>query len=193
MRILAIDPGDKESAWLEFEPDLTGNGPGRPLKFGFVPNDELLTKISDDFGEHNPCDHLVIEGIASYGMAVGREVFDTCIWIGRYLQHWERNCCQRNTSSLLYRPDIKLHLCYSRRAKDPNVRQALLDRWGGKSAVGLKATPGPLYGISSHAWSALAVAVTRADQLRAEMQASAKLSPATPSPTPKTVVQGAFL
>ena len=64
-------------------------------------------------------------------------------------------------ASLVYREDVKLHLCGSPRAKDANIRQALIDRWGGKAeAVGTVKKPGPLYGVKSHAWSALAVAVT---------------------------------
>jgi len=60
---------------------------------------------------------------------------------------------------------VKLHLTQTRRAKDANIRQALIDRYGpGKAlAVGLKATPGPLYGLTGDCWSALAVAVTAAD------------------------------
>ena len=90
----------------------------------------------------------------------------------------------RSEVVLVERPDIKLVLCGSRAAKDPNVRQALIDRWGGDSvAVGGKKCPecrqrrtqqsgcglcrgsgwehpkGVLYGIGSHVWSALAVAV----------------------------------
>jgi hypothetical protein len=41
------------------------------------------------------------------------------------------------------------------RAKDANIRQALIDKLG---AVGTKKAPGPLYGISGHLWAALAVA-----------------------------------
>lgn len=46
-----------------------------------------------------------------------------------------------------------------------DVRKALLDlfpRTGGGATpqVGTKAKPGPLYGISTHAWAALGVAVT---------------------------------
>ena len=52
------------------------------------------------------------------------------------------------------------------RAKDANVRAALIDRFGPskRKAIGLKATPGPLYGVHSHMWSALAVAVTYGDR-----------------------------
>jgi len=60
---------------------------------------------------------------------------------------------------------VKLHLCGSARAKDTNIRQALIDRYGGSAAIGKKAAPGPLYGVSKDVWSALAVAVTAADTL----------------------------
>jgi hypothetical protein len=47
------------------------------------------------------------------------------------------------------------------RAKDANIRQALLDLIGPQ---GTKAQPGPTYGIKSHTWAALAVAVYAANQ-----------------------------
>ena len=58
-----------------------------------------------------------------------------------------------------------MHLTNSARAKDANVRQALLDKFGpGKEkAVGKKATPGPLDGLTGDCWSALGVAVTAAE------------------------------
>jgi hypothetical protein len=56
----------------------------------------------------------------------------------------------------VFRKDIKLHLCNSPRAKDANVRQALIDRIGPQ---GTKKNQGPTYGIKSHQWAALAVAV----------------------------------
>jgi len=44
----------------------------------------------------------------------------------------------------------------------------LIDRYGGvggkRAAIGLKASPGPLHGVSKDVWAALAVAVTYADQ-----------------------------
>ena len=55
----------------------------------------------------------------------------------------------------LFRKDIKIHLCGTMKAKDANIRQALIDKHG---KVGTAKNKGPLYGISSHLWSALAVA-----------------------------------
>jgi hypothetical protein len=53
-----------------------------------------------------------------------------------------------------------MHLCNSMRAKDANVRQALIDRFG---PVGTKKQPGKLYGVATHYWAALGVAVYSAD------------------------------
>ena len=74
-----------------------------------------------------------------------------------------------STNGRRCRLDVKLHLCKDSRAKDANIRQALLDRFpatgGGKTPqIGTKAQPGPLYGIKSHLWAALGVAVTFADK-----------------------------
>jgi hypothetical protein len=91
-------------------------------------------------------------------MPVGREVFETCVWIGRFVQAWGAK------HAMVYRSEVKSHLCHSAKAKDSNVRTALIDRWGGKvKAIGNKRAPGPLYGIAGDEWSALAVAVTYAD------------------------------
>jgi hypothetical protein len=111
---------------------------------------------------------LAIEMIASYGMPVGREVFETCVWIGRFVEAFSRDS-RAHAPRLVYRKDVKMHLCGTNKAKDANVRQALLDlfpRTGGGATpqVGTKAKPGPLYGVSTHAWPALGVAVYVAAQ-----------------------------
>jgi hypothetical protein len=148
--LLALDPGNTESAWLLYD-----TATGRPLAFAKEPNPLVLTRL-----DTITANELVVEMVASYGMAVGAEIFDTCVWIGRFLERWDPA-----PHRLIYRPDVKLHLTQTRRAKDANIRQALIDRYGpGKAlAIGLKATPGPLYGLSGDCWSALAVAVTAAD------------------------------
>lgn len=80
-------------------------------------------------------DTLVIEMIASYGMPVGKEVFDTCVWIGRFKQI----AIMRNIKvEYIYRKDEKMNICHSMKAKDSNIRQALIDRFG---EVGTKKNP----------------------------------------------------
>lgn len=150
--ILAVDPGTLESGYCA----LLG---GKVVAAGVIGNAELLPYLQRaDFrlGEYT----LSLEMVASYGMPVGREVFETVRWIGRFQQAWHDPGAVR----LVYRQDVKLHLCHSSKAKDSNVRQAVLDRFdptgGGKTPqVGTKKKPGPLYGVSSHAISALAVAI----------------------------------
>ena len=158
MRLIAIDPGTTESAWVVYEP-FPSSMIGRVLAHGHEPNSDVLWSLRNN--EHD-ADALTIEKIASYGMAVGAEVFDTCIWIGRFDEAWATSSIpHRRPARLVYRRDVKLHLCGQSRAKDPNVRQAILDLYGGKAAaMGRKAARGPLYGVSGDVWSALAVAIT---------------------------------
>jgi hypothetical protein len=142
--ILAIDPGTTESGLVLWRD-------GKVTASGITTNDEVFDWIRSS-SEHAT---VAIEMIASYGMPVGREVFETCVWIGRFVQ-----VAGVERVRLIYRRDVKLHLCGSPRAKDANIRQALIDRLG---PPGTKKAPGGTYGIRSHAWPALAVAVTAAD------------------------------
>lgn len=153
MRILAIDPGPIQSAYVELEG-------GRPVGHEKCDNDYLLGWVCSVAHQH---DHVAIEMIASFGMAVGAEVFETVLWIGRFVQAIAERA---HTPKLIYRLKVKQTLCHDSRAKDANIRQAIIDRFGGKeAAIGRKAAPGPLYGISGDEWSALAVALTYAEEL----------------------------
>lgn len=144
-KVTAIDPGTTHSGVVWY-------GDGQVFDCGIYENDEVLTMFNGG--------PVVIEMIASYGMAVGREVFETCLWIGRYIER----AGGMDKVRLVYRRDVKQHICGSAKAKDANIRQALIDRWGGKAeAIGTKKCPGPLYAVKSHAWAALAVAVTAAE------------------------------
>lgn len=142
--LLAIDPGTTESGYCAL------NG-GRIVFSGVLPNEDVLDLLRPEFA-----DDCAIEMIASYGMAVGREVFETCVWIGRFSEAWRSR--SGNRPALVYRRDVKLHLCGNARAKDANIRQSLIDLIGPQ---GTKKAPGPTYGVRSHAWAALAVGATQ--------------------------------
>lgn len=158
--ILAIDPGTTESAYVT-------TVDGRLREYGKLANDDMLTRLSElSLALQHPPDHaLVVEMIASYGMPVGREVFDTCIWIGRFEERWRTVTHGEAGYATLFRSTVKLHLCGQTRAKDANVRQALIDRFGPgrEKAIGTKAKKGPLWGVKADVWQALALAVTFAD------------------------------
>ena len=89
-------------------------------------------------------------------MAVGKSVFETCVWIGRFIEAWNGEW------EYVYRKDVKMCLCGQTRAKDSNIRQAIMDRYGSERsiAIGTKANPGPLYQVSKDIWAALGVAIT---------------------------------
>lgn len=144
-RILGIDPGTDTSNYVVFDGHAVLD---RGLK---VPNDSLEEAL---LARDIEFDLAGIEQICSYGMAVGKEVFATCHWTGRLLLACNL-AHQGEVTTLVPRLDVKLCLCHSAKARDANVRQALIDRWG---RVGTKKDPGPLYGVSSHLWAALGVA-----------------------------------
>ena len=169
MIILAIDPGTTSSAWLIFNA-LAGQ-PSPSLR-GIEPNGNLLERLRgwhDEarVGEVPFLNALVIERVASYGMSVGDEVFETVHWAGRFAE-----AAYPIPVFRLVRKDVTLNLCQSARANDSNVRRALLDRFGGDAAIGRKASPGPLHGIHGDLWAALGVAVTFADMPSPEQEAA---------------------
>jgi hypothetical protein len=152
-KMLAIDPGPTESAFVLLSHD------DRVEECGKVPNDSLRIALWQPRREHVT---LVLEQIASYGMAVGAEVFETCVWSGRFIEAWSRGGYPWHR---IPRKQVVMHLCGNARGNDSNVRQAIIDRYGGKEkAIGKKKTPGPLYGVSGDCWAALAVGLTWLDK-----------------------------
>ena len=154
MKLLAIDPGNIESAYVLMDGY-------KPVSFGKVLNSELLRIIREDASWQ--ADAVAIERVASFGMPVGREVFETCEWVGRY-------SLAADTEGLpvdcVYRADVKLNLCGSSRAKDGNVRQALIDRFAQhdfKNGKGTKKDPDWFYGFAKDVWAAYGVGVTWMD------------------------------
>jgi len=154
MHIIAIDPGPERSGYVVFDG-------ARVLACGWETTLDIRHVCHEWFRYFAA---VVFEGVESYGMAVGAETFETVFVTGR-LYEFAADIYGDDHVSRIYRKAIKLHLCGSARAKDANIRVALLDRFGGeKVAKGTKAAPGPLYGVSGHCWAALALAVTWWDQ-----------------------------
>ena len=155
MTIFAIDPGPTQTAWIEFH--LRGTPPDniKIIDMGIDLNDAFFHKLRSyvkrSWADDPPS--VVIEMIANMGMPAGKSLFETCVTIGRVVEivaseGWET--CR------MFRSAIKLAICGDSRAKDGNVRQALIDRFG---ETGTKKNQGDLYGVKTHLWQALASGV----------------------------------
>ena len=71
-------------------------------------------------------DQLVYEQFQSFGMAVGESTIESILWNGRLIQA----AMDRDIPvDRIYRKEEKLCLCNTLRAKDANIRQALIDRY----------------------------------------------------------------
>lgn len=155
--VLAIDPGPAESAyaWIQV-------GDCFPIKAAKLPNEELLRYVGSPY---LPADHVAIEMVASYGMSVGREVFETCVWTGRFQQA----ALDPAGVELVYRLDVKKHHCHTGRdVTDANITQALIDRFAPgqpNRGKGTKTVPGWFYGFRADIWQAYALAVVIADRV----------------------------
>ena len=147
MTIIGIDPGPESCGMVvccQFDGECM-----RVAKHGEPTVEDTVSMLQSGGGEA-----VVVEDMVGYGIQAGRSVFETCKVIGRIQQA----CGDR--VRLISRPEVKHELCHSPHANDANIREALIDLWGGKdAAIGSKKNPGPLYGVKGHAWSALAVAV----------------------------------
>lgn len=149
--ILAIDPGTLKSGWCLYSD-------GRVIESGVSDNDSVLD-LFPFFSSR--ADTMAVEMVASYGMAVGRETFETVLWTGRFVQRWVDSCHGRCIK--VYRQDAKRCCCKTHKASDADIRAALIARLGD---VGTKKAPGPLYGVKTHVWAALAIAITAEDMMR---------------------------
>lgn len=161
MKILAIDPGNIESGYAVIQmPEF------KLLTFGKIENEELLDVLLKSYFYN--CDRVAIEMVACYGMPVGKDVFDTCVWIGRFIQaiyNSDETIVKWNDDFInyIYRREEKLTLCGSPKAKDANIKQALVNRYAKhdfKSGKGTKKNPDTFYGVAKDAWQAIAVGVT---------------------------------
>ena len=187
MIIFSIDPGPSKSGSVLFDT--------KEQKVLWCANDidntDVREYIMDRDKYHDPSvyhpipdvkfDIVAIETIEPMGLTLGNSTINTAIWVGRYYE-LVTYLYGDSSAMLISRGDEKIMLCGCKTFIDPQtgkrqgvknkqVRQAIIDRFpptgGGKTPqVGTKKLPGPLYGVSTHAWSAVAIALTCEEQLK---------------------------
>lgn len=160
MRILAIDPGNEQSAYVVMD-----DTDFRPISFGKLDNEDMRGVIALD-AEGLKVNHVVIERVAHYGMAVGRDVFETCEWFGRFS---ELARLHGYHVDYVYRIDEKETICHDSKARDSNIRRALIDRFARhdlKNGKGTKNHPDFFYGFAKDCWAAFAVGYTYFEKRR---------------------------
>jgi len=178
MFYLGIDPGtyktgvalwDSDTDTVGIKGHLANEEVLDILSRSVVPSDRVQPWVNDAIH----IDEIWCETMEYQGMPVGDETFETCIWIGEY----------RKTARdlgipfrLVKRRVVRIHHCGSTRAKDSNVRGAIIGRFGywehGKTGLGTKKNPGTLYGVTGHAFQALSNAVYAADTEKERERAS---------------------
>jgi hypothetical protein len=189
--VLALDPGDTmtavvlvdleaerlEGRWylpnmdvLELIPDLAiGKQPKKYLDS--IPHGKKKikadAKIREDIGisadkPYPVPEFMISEMIACYGMTAGKSLFETCVWIGRFIDAFCNAKKDKNAYSLMYRGEIKKNIAHVSKGGDAQVNAGLRERMGDK---GTKKEPGPMYGMMNDLNAALCVALTFKDYL----------------------------
>lgn len=165
-KLFAIDPGNTESGYVLIDLDTMN-----PIQFGKIENNRLLEVLKQEIVNSLQNDdslEYAIEMVASYGMAVGKSVFETCVWIGRFKQYIEDNDCNP-IIEYVYRSEEKMMICGNMKAKDSNIRQALIDEFAThdfKNGKGTKKQPDFFYGFSKDMWQAFAVGYTYVKRMK---------------------------
>jgi len=175
--IIGIDPGPNESGIVRgrFNGQAAEHGGSPPACL--IGQRALLAEISGYFDSNESlldyplpqwCQHslLAIEWPATYGMAVGQSIFQTCFWAGRFVQRWFQ--LGGPIVVPILRSTVRNLLAGHVRATGQELRNAIYEMYGGdrKAAHGTKKNPGPLYGISGHCMDALAVALALAKMIQ---------------------------
>src|SRR3990167_5377382 len=137
MRILAIDPGTTQSAWVLFDGAIRGKG---------IESNRSMLGVIQAMIRPTVVDLVAVEFVQCYGMAVGREVYETCWWAGMFGREAEN---LGFSVKRFGRPTVKSWVTGKGRAKDSDVRQALMMRYGGTKKGD------PLHGVVKDIWAAL--------------------------------------
>lgn len=186
MNIIAIDPGPERSGFIfatwaavgirpfPDEPETIGTFlPVIDYVDGSMKNDDVRLRIVDA----SALTHICCETMNNIGGKPGAETFETCYWIGEFRGMAKQ---QRRPWAPIEQGDVKKHVIGTRSGKPSLVRKELIKRWAfgetdeklaKRIAMGTATKPGPLFGVTDHAWMALAVMVTYIDKKQEERNA----------------------
>lgn len=155
--ILAIDPGPARCGVLLYDPE----GRRVELAHGAMDVEDVLAGLNvwrlAGFGMV-----CAIERVQSQGQS-GADLLLTAEVVGRLYQR-AIDAGWRDVRRVPRRVVCR-HLDVSGGGKDAQIRQRLIEMHGGSTAaaVGTKRNPGPLHGVTKHAWQALGLAVVVAE------------------------------
>lgn len=154
--ILAIDPGPSKCGAVLYDADAYT---ASPFLGGCPSTAELLDHLASEAWE--PPALVLVERVQSYGIS-GASLLQTAEVYG----HVAGICRVRGVRfGGAYRKEVCDALMVRGGSRDKQVRERVLEHLGthhglaAKAVVGRKATPGPAYGIASHAWQALGLAI----------------------------------
>ena len=153
--VVAIDPGNRESAYTHLR--LTDDLEVEILEFCKCGNLQMR-RFLESLPRKEREVYVAIEMVASYGMPVGADVFETCVVIGEF----KEVCRTRVACDLIFRKEVKMWHCGTPRANDANITTRLVDKYGdrerhGKHGKGVKSDPGFFHGFKKDIWQAFAL------------------------------------
>lgn len=136
MKILSIDPGNNDSAFVIWDTDsgkITHKSdiiPGTTNRK--TENNEMLRLIVDlkEFWEV-----MSIEIIENMGFSVGREIFDTAFWYGRFLQIAVDNRVPLENIVMCPRLRVQKEIGGKRGASDSEIVDKIIEMFGGKDVA----------------------------------------------------------
>lgn len=158
MMLLAIDPGEKTSGVVLFDRDKW-----RVIESRNSPNEHLAIVIAagymigaDDVTRYE-FESVVCEKPMPMGQPLSGNLVETTLWCGAFW--WAAMFC--TPWHWITRNQVKVAICgRCKGIKDAHVLTGVQERFGGREKCkGTKKQPGPCYGVSSHAWQALAACV----------------------------------
>lgn len=160
MYYLGIDPGERESGVVVYDAmrkqvcDSRSNFDNRGLAVWLGANDGIWNLPNGGFVA---VDAIVCEKPTAMGQPLSKNLVETIHWTGAMWWAWQ----PRAAWGWITRNEVKVAICGKcAGVKDAHVLCGVQERFGGKDKCkGTKKDPGPCYGVSGHAWQALAAVV----------------------------------